>query len=315
MATEYEIRQNIVATTTDVAEYLYNNHAPHEPWEYKSIDLGKELDMTHPMTEDRCVELQHLGILTRTVNYGRYLPDGTWKIGRFAMWELQVSRKEALSRIREWGERLLAGELVTIGAQKAAKKERQKAALMKDMTDARNQPTVAPGGPVERRPATVATETVDNTVTVTTSPVEDTKAIAGPEAPTPLAALAPLRKADDAGALIAAARQYASRTIKVREQVASLAKMAKDLGIEVDESAVMLGVHLIPDDRLETIALVLPVIDRLEATVERLSAQNSELRERVKTVDATTVENRRLKTRVEQLISERVQQRQQHTQA
>jgi len=91
------------------------------------------------------------------------------------------------------------------------------------------------------------------------------RAIAGPEPEQPMAALAPLRK-DDAEALIEAARQYANRSTEVSKHIEAL----RSLGVEVDVTKVMEGVKMTVDPTLETIMVILPVIDRLQSSNERL---------------------------------------------
>jgi regulator of replication initiation timing len=73
----------------------------------------------------------------------------------------------------------------------------------------------------------------------------------------------------------------------------------------------MRGIHVVPDERLETVSLVLPVINTLESKVERLSAQVAELKAKAKMADDLAVDNRRLRTRVDTLISNNVLAKQQ----
>jgi len=289
MSTHTEIRQNIVDSTRAVLDTVYDLIVPGTPIEYKTITLAEKLGMSQAVTDDRCIELTSLGILSRTINYGRYNPDGTYNLGRFAMWDLHMSKAEAKAKVDEWAKGVLAGTTFLQGTIKAAnstKKRRRKAQTEAVIT--------ANEGTPEARPAIATNET------------EDTKAIAGPDAPSPFARLAPLRKADDAAALIAAARQYADREDKVQEHIAALAKTAKDLGIEIDEAVLAAGIKLPYDERLEAVGLVLPVINALEKKNERLQEQMTTLREKGAAHDQLVIDNRRLRTRVETLVSDRV---------
>lgn len=296
MATETEIREGMLASGRAVIDHLYNAIEPNTPTEYRSANIADALGMSLNKTDDRCVELVALGVLSREIaGYNKPQPDGTVKIGRYFHWTLLVTKEEALRRHAEWGQKLLAGETssqamaLSTGRVKYDKGKTKP----KDPTNYKNQPHVAPGGPIER-------------VTIAKDKAEDTRAVAGPEAPKPLAALAPLRKADDATALVEAARQYANRTDNIDDSVTKLMTAAKSLGVEIDEAALRLSIHILPDERLETISLVLPVIDRLERTVERLTATVEQMREKAKETERLTIENRRLRARVEGLVSDRV---------
>lgn len=119
-----------------------------------------------------------------------------------------------------------------------------------------------------------------------------TVAISGPDPDVnPFEILRPLRKADDAEALIKAAQQYSDRLNFMEKKLKELA----DAGILVDRSAV----HVDKDERLETVSLLLPFINRLENTVRALG-------EKAALVEKTTNENIKLKAQVERLVAERV---------
>lgn len=294
-----ETRSRILGEVTTIAAYLYDEVLGENEVEYKTATLAEHFEMSTATADDRCVELQDMGVLTRTINMGRYNSDGTYALGRFAMWKVNVPRDEAMRRISEWGEKYLAGEVLSRDATLSKKREAKAVTTKpKDMTNAKNQPAIAPGGPIEHIKA--------ETVVVAAKAEEETRAIAGPDRPSSFEALRPLRKADDATALIEAARQYANRSGKVSEQLAALKKMARELGVEIDESVVLSGISLIPDDRLETISLVLPVIERLERDNARLIKTLAEVNDKAKTTEHLQIENRRLKARVEALVSERV---------
>lgn len=140
--------------------------------------------------------------------------------------------------------------------------------------------------------------------------VEDIKAIVGPDAPV-LADIMPkevrdLRK-DEPAALIEAARQYANRTLTVQGGLNDLAKKLADLGIAFDIEKAQEAFHFEEDERLETIALVLPTIDRLERQNTTLAEQMASMREKVRDYERMKTENARLVRRVETLVSQRVQ--------
>lgn len=325
---ETEIRQTIIDTTKAFAEHLYSVMEPGAPVEHKAADFIEVTGLTLSVVDDRAVELQGLGILTRTIHFGKRLDDGSWKTGRWAEWELHVSYAEAMRLLDEWAVKVHAGEARTAATKrkavykgtKKAKKEKvaqQEALVMKPVTS--NAPGTIPTytsstltnvTPTYSNTSTATTSTVD--VVYTNSATEDTKAIAGPDAPKPLASLASLRK-DEPGALIEAARQYSKRDTEIRSRIQALSESAKALGIEVNEDAVMLGIKMPEDERLATIGLVLPVIDRQEKTIERLTSTVEELRARAKKAEDLDNENRRLRGKVERLISERVTA-QQHVQ-
>lgn len=115
-------------------------------------------------------------------------------------------------------------------------------------------------------------------VVVTEAPAENgTAAIAGPDAPSPFADLAPLRK-DEPAALVEAARQYQNRSKLVAEAQERFMAVLSDAGVSIDPSTI--NVTYERDERLETIALVLPRITELEGRVERLTKERNEVKSR-----------------------------------
>lgn len=137
-------------------------------------------------------------------------------------------------------------------------------------------------------------------VTIATKPTEVTRAIAGPEPEAPMrAALQPVRR-DEGEALIEAARQYANRGAAVQAKIGELAA----LGVTVDADMLAKAIHYEPDERLELVATILPIIDRLYRTNERLTTEvaglkselknTSEMRAKVLTLEAA---NKRLSER------------------
>lgn len=299
--TNQEMREGIVREVWQVCDYLYATQKPGDPQEYTAIALGEELGLSHPVADSRAATLQELGILARVIHYGRLQPNGTYKMGRFAMWNLLMEHGDARVAVTAWEEAFMAGEVFlthSVRSAKLKKKPTQKDQMPAVMVEAMR---------TGRSPGEIEAELT----VLATNDKEDTKAIAGPDAPSPMAALAPLRKADDATALIAAARQYATRTDTLADRIAALKTAAAELGIEIDEAAMMRGIHVVPDERLETVSLVLPVINTLESKVERLSAQVAELKAKAKMADDLAVDNRRLRTRVDTLISNNVLAKQQ----
>lgn len=92
-------------------------------------------------------------------------------------------------------------------------------------------------------------------------PVSELVASVGGNAESPFTPLASLRK-DDQEALIAAARQYASRKTMLTEMLGQLERA----GITANTDAF----NFTYDERLESIALVLPAIDRRQRQIEAL---------------------------------------------
>lgn len=90
-----------------------------------------------------------------------------------------------------------------------------------------------------------------------------TKAIAGPDQPSPFSVLRPL-KYNESAAQVEAARQYRDRVSFIEEQLDAF----RQRGIKVDMSAFKIE----RDARLDALTLALPYIDSLEKQVENLSA-------------------------------------------
>jgi hypothetical protein len=76
------------------------------------------------------------------------------------------------------------------------------------------------------------------------------------------------------GALVAAAKQYSEKFPVVQKALDTL----KSGGLTIDEEAFFKAMNLQKDDRLETIALILPYIDQMERTITRLTEANKQLR-------------------------------------
>jgi hypothetical protein len=149
--------------------------------------------------------------------------------------------------------------------------------------------------------ATAEAVTPEAPVTVTESPTEETRAIAGPEASSPFEVLRSERK-DESAALIEAARQYVGRRDVIRRAFQEMEKQ----GITVDWSHVDQVVSVETDDRLETVADLLPYVTQLEKRIERLTTDNTELRERNKGIDVLGRENRALREQNQRILAERV---------
>lgn len=324
MATEKEMRTGVLAQLDNIIDHLYGFITPGTPVEYKTATLTEALpDMTLNVADARAVQLMDLGILTREVKYGRHLPDGTWKVGRYAMWDLHMDKDAAKATLKAWGDKYMTGDVALSTAERdMARAKVSKAAKPKDPTNYKNQPRVAPGGPIERLAAdsklvdAIAEDAIasdarsiapfrEDKVAIATKPDEVTRAVAGPDAPKPLAALSSARKPDEAIALVAAARQY-NRGDRIAEQVTALQKAAETLGITIDPQVFAAGIKVEHDERLETVALLLPYIDSLESRIERMGRQLSESRDKVREAEQLANDNRRLRGRIEALISDKV---------
>lgn len=131
------------------------------------------------------------------------------------------------------------------------------------------------------------------------------QAIVGPDRPNPLEALRDLRK-DESYALVEAARQYAHRDQSIESHVDTLVAQAKALGVTIDVDALRSSITIDHDDRLEHVSLVLPYIEQLERSIERLTAQIADYKEKSKTYESIERENKSLKDQNVRLISQRV---------
>lgn len=170
-----------------------------------------------------------------------------------------------------------------------------------------SQPNPAKG---RKRRAPAATESMhlngngaytNATVSAANHPESELVHVSGPDAPAPLASLAPERK-DDPGALVEAARQYANLHTQVERKLKEL----EGMGIHVEWEKVAKAVQLPSDPRLQAVADALPYIERLERVNERLTAQAEALREKANLSDGLMRENARLKDQVARLVAERV---------
>lgn len=126
-------------------------------------------------------------------------------------------------------------------------------------------------------------------VTIARSDREEVRAIAGPEPEKPMESLREIRK-DEPEALIEAARQYTNRGAAVQAKMRELA----DLGVTVDADMLAKAIHFEVDERLETIAAILPLIDRLERQGVRNAGDREELMELRRSVSVLTKERNAL---------------------
>lgn len=155
------------------------------------------------------------------------------------------------------------------------------------------------GGPVQHFKKNRSETPEEAPVTVAKTEREEVRAIAGPEPEKPMEALREIRK-DEPEALIEAARQYTNRGAAVQAKMKELA----ELGVTVDADLLAKAIHFETDERLETIAAILPLIDRLERQAARVAEDRSELIELRRSVGVLTKErndlqaaNRRLSER------------------
>lgn len=140
-------------------------------------------------------------------------------------------------------------------------------------------------------------------VTVRQENGETVEAIVGPDKPHPFESLRSERKSDSE-ALVAAARQYRDRKAIIERAFLEMEKQ----GITIEWDRINETVHVEFDQRLDDIAQILPHITNLEKRVDRLAADNAELRERLKGFDTLRVERDRLRAQNQRLLAERVGQ-------
>lgn len=249
-----------------------------------------------------------------------------------SVWTLLVDESDAQRRITEFfetGQTMASeAELETLERRRLAKagktsftprpggsavaqarKAHPTGSRIGDMTDFRQQPFVAEGGPIEH----VYTGSASGPrgaekvapVAITAKPAEEVKAIAGPEPVKPLASLAALRP-ETINPLVEAARIYANRHKAIEASIDTQEKLASNLGIKFDRVAALASFTIETDPYMEPVTQVLPYITTLEQRVERLTAENTELRQYKRDHGALVNENERLKRRIKDMASERV---------
>lgn len=104
----------------------------------------------------------------------------------------------------------------------------------------------------------------------------------------------------DAIALIEAARQYRERHTSIDTKFDDLIANANRMGVIIDVDAMRSAIQYDHDERLETVALLIPYIDEMEKHVATLRSEVGELGQ-------LRIDNRKLKQQVERLIAEKVQ--------
>ncbi len=187
-----------------------------------------------------------LGIVDRQgPEYGS--PANGMPAGRHYHYTLNVEHDEAIKRFEEW-----ATEYAAESAQKRAEGAQRGAAKRAESV------LVAESG--EGKAEGIAAHVDQTTIT----------------------RLKEARK-DEPAALIEAARRYANRDDRLDGMVADMERAAAEMGIPFDRDSAFGLFTVERDEFLETIALVLPYVDRLEKENERLK----ETLHRVQTSGAT----------------------------
>lgn len=214
-------------------------------------------DMRHELISGYIEKMIEDGSITRRGPvYGTR--DNGLNQGRNYGWTLVVSLDEALARMAKRQERDAASWQV--GHHKG----------IKASADTRR------GKPQPRKAKEVVYDVPDTRphVAIATRDSEETRAIAGPDPESTLKVklsevIRATGRSDHASALVEAARQYANRGTSMKTQIDDLVKTAEGMGLTVDREALEKTLSFQPDERLETVALVLPYVDMLEAAVER----------------------------------------------
>lgn len=225
-------------TEAEVLRGLYDLMEPGKEEQIGSRSVSEALGIKQNQVDAAQRHFRQMGILSARLEY----PGG----GRISYWKLEVSSKgRALD--------MLATE--------------HKRELLEGPWDANLAPKYRPRK-VKEAPKEAPS---DGLALASDKSDDEVRAIAGPDAPSPFAVLAPLRKSES-GALVAAAQQYRDR----HALLATKLKELREAGINVDEKAITLA----RDERLETIMLVLPYIEDLtshDTKYEQLRTNYSEL--------------------------------------
>lgn len=255
-----------------------------EQKDMSSGPLGVEIGVGDSAAKRHITLFEDLGILGRRMEYGNMTTNGL-AFGRHYHWTLLVPKEDAIKRLSD-------------------SQAQRETAIQENVKDGARRGSAKRYG---KSRATAPTETV---VVADDASPEETRAISGPEPDRHLGSLMnetvkSIRK-DDAAALIEAARQYANRTSSITAKIDELAKVAAEVGVTFDRAKAAEAVSYEPDERLEVVAQLLPYIDRIERSLERVSNQLVEQSGKVRDYDQMKVENRRLRERIEHLISNRV---------
>jgi hypothetical protein len=262
---------------------------PNVGQEYRSqvgAQIGAGAGFNRNVANEDLRLFAELGIFSRRVEYGIPSRNGM-QAGRHWHWTVLLAKEEAEQRLAVYQEQRLLDHA-----------ENRKSGIAKSAGTRRGQSHV-------NRSETLA---------VATDPTEETRAIAGPDAPTigdlAPAAMKALRR-DEIAALIEATRQYQNRHATILGKLDELATMAKEIGVTFSKERALESITLDTDERLEAIALVLPHIDRLDEMATRLTNQITAQSAKVRDYDKVVAENNRLKSRVEDLVSRRITAQQQ----
>ena len=230
---------------------------------------------------------EDLGILSRRMVFGT--PTNGLSFGRHWYWTLIVTKEEAVKLLE--ASQVARIEQAQKNTEAGNQRRKQKRA---EEADRRSSDWIS--------------------TAIATDPAEETRAISGPDPDRRLGSLmsssiTALRK-DESAALIAAARQYYSRVGSILKKIDELARLTQEVGVAFDRDKAIESIQYDVDERLEIVVDLLPYIDKLEMSVDRLSKQLVDQAEKNRDYDRMANENRAMRARIEKLIADRVAQSQ-----
>lgn len=257
--------------------------------DFTDSKLGMLIDVPGGTVKDYTHKFGELGILQRRMEYGT--KTNGLVPGRHFHWTLLIPKDDAerLLTMTDEEEVKRFHENYTNGLKLSADKRR--------------------GVPQKRQEDhPVAITTGSNATTTTVVRVENdqpVEAISGPDKPNPFSALRPLRK-DESYAMVEAARQYRDRSGKITERIDALVTQAKELGMTIDEEALRSSIVLDTDERMEHILLVMPYIESLERSLERMTTIADQWKSKAEERDSLALQVKRQKEQIERLVAQRV---------
>lgn len=274
-----------------VFDGLYNTYQVGVEYRDQSVDqLADRISQRPNQIKDDVGELVEIGILSRRLEYGT--ATNTLGPGRHYHWTVLVPKEEGADRL----EKLLQERDTFLAGKGHRAAQTRRANLRQARTE------------VPLMKETV----VEETEPVALSEVEETRAIAGPDAPTIGRAFPQLRalRRDEAGALVEAARRYQNRSSVMLQKLDELEALAKTIGVIFSKERALESIAFDdPDPRLEAIALILPHIDSLIAKRDSLIEQTVTMADKVRRFNELDAENARLRRRNDELTKARVAER------
>jgi hypothetical protein len=277
----------------ELLDFLYKKFTVgQEARQISAERIAKEAGQQRAAVDAAIRSFDKLGILSRRLEFGGAGPTG--HIGRQYHWTLLVPKAEAVLRLSNQQE--MEREAIESGRPLYSFLPNRSGPTRKNTKASADAAEQQGANGYDPEKVVVAPETSE----------EETKAVVGEERPSPFAALAPLRKLDDAEALIEAARQYRNRKATISATIEQTVKAMASIGVTFDREAFEQTLTIETDEALELVAQLIPHVDALQNRIGAQQEQINALKAKAAETGRLEAEVATLRTQNQRLISRSV---------